>query len=121
MYVSCTLPNELHAVIQKCFEFYLTFSTTAEPETEELSNSSEARKTHLKEWLGPWNRGNGKAFPMCLLASILWDTSTFCPVAIGLDDMKVSIFGGWRQAAGSNNQELLESNNHSIRTEQVKL
>ena len=69
--------------------------------------------------VGPWNRGNGKAFPMCLLASILCDTSTFCPVAIGLDDMKVSIFGGWRQAAGSKNDELKQFVLPTMRTHMI--
>jgi hypothetical protein len=35
----------------------------------------------------------GRTFPMCPLASMLCDTSTFCPVAIGLDDHKASVSG----------------------------
>jgi hypothetical protein len=48
----------------------------------------------------------GRTFPMCPLASMLCDTSTFCPVAIGLDDHKASVFGAWRQVAGAKVEDL---------------
>jgi hypothetical protein len=104
------LPQNLQKVIHECTEVYLTLGTTPDISEQDgnIHTSSEARRKHLLEWIGPWNRGVGKTFPMCTLASMLCETSNFAPADIALDDVKASLFGSWRTVCLGPNSDLFK-------------
>jgi hypothetical protein len=87
----------------------------------DLTNSEEIRKRYLKDWLAPWNRGVGQVFPDCAVARVLRETSSICPAALAMDDMKMSVFGSWRSVAGSKNEELKQFFLPTMRTHMVNV
>jgi hypothetical protein len=98
----------LQKSVHDCLTFYLNNGTSTDVPANEADphNSTEVRRQSLLEWLGPWNRGIGRSFPICTLASMLAETSSFCPGVIGLDDQKSSIFGSWRSSTPSQSDDL---------------